>query len=331
MTGGKMYWTPIDGDAVERLVNSLSCADANRANAYALVHVILHNARREPGVSRGEKLERGDVIMTLEELGAPARIGRNTVKNLIGKHLNGVFVTIKATNRMTNRFSILHVIDMDTYVRDLISSSQPDSQPDSQPLANRSPTASQPLAIHTPEHCIKREKEKEYTGLPGGNPDMDALEEEEAELEEGETAADRAQKKIEKSKHHDFIIRAGKWLYSKPWAKPPSKQSYWIDLGELRLILESDFKGTKDERQQRMRKILYFIPTSTTGNDGFKGWIHYAKNFRMLRVVKNGSKRWEKIEVSMAAAEPPRIYDPGKKSKAGYEDHPPMTFPKRAE
>jgi hypothetical protein len=144
------HFTPIVEDAVLALIDTMPLDKNTKPRAYALIHRILHQVRRERGRERGVDLARGDVLTSIEDLGEGCGLSRQMVRNLLGpKHLGKSFLSLNPTNK----YSVLHVVDMDTYINDgMKANPQPTNN---QPATNQQPTS------HTPEHYSKKEKEKE--------------------------------------------------------------------------------------------------------------------------------------------------------------------------
>ena len=129
------------------LLDTMPLDKNTKPRAYALVHRILHQVRREPGRERGLDLRRGDVLISVEELGDGCGLSRQMVRNLLGpKHLGNSFLRVNSTNR----YSVLSIKDIDSYICDgLQTNPKPTSN---QPVTNQQPTS------HTPEHYSKKEE-----------------------------------------------------------------------------------------------------------------------------------------------------------------------------
>jgi len=156
-----MSWTSVDEHAVAELVGGLNIDKDTVVKAYALIHRILHQAQKTDTKDRGQSLARGDLLVGIEELGQGCGLSRQMTRNLIEKHLDGPFLTRSATNKYT----VLHVVNFDTYVPAGQSSNQlPTSN---QPATNQQPP-SPPL--QSPYRVGAKELEEEVE-LPSGELD----------------------------------------------------------------------------------------------------------------------------------------------------------------
>ncbi len=83
------HFTPIVEDAVLALLDTMPLDKNTKPRAYALIHRILHQVRREPGKERGRDLLRGDVLIGVEELGEACGLSRQNMRTLLGPNYLG--------------------------------------------------------------------------------------------------------------------------------------------------------------------------------------------------------------------------------------------------
>lgn len=106
-----MGFTPIYGDAVLEMIDSLELQKRLRAPAYALAMGLLTRAARTPRNFLGEALQVGDILCPIRELADGCYLSLQTVRTVI-QHMHGRFLTQRST-----RFgNVLSICNFGTYV-----------------------------------------------------------------------------------------------------------------------------------------------------------------------------------------------------------------------
>lgn len=119
------------------------------------IHCLL-KANYEDKNWRGAIVKRGSFITSDEHLALETKMSRQEVRTAIGKLIS----TNEIHKQATNKYTILSVINYDTY-----QNNSTDQQPtNNQPVTNQQPTTNQPVTT-TKEH----EERKEYTNTQSGN------------------------------------------------------------------------------------------------------------------------------------------------------------------
>ena len=111
-----MGFTPINEDAVDRLIAAIPGRREVRRNALLVVEKILHRCQRHPGFYQGQALDRGQFPYGEKALGDACYLTYQEIRTVLKKLEEVGFLTIQATKQGSTGT----VLNFSTYVNDQI-------------------------------------------------------------------------------------------------------------------------------------------------------------------------------------------------------------------